>query len=457
MNSLERSLQLGLAVSLLLLTLLFWWAGSLASRLLVENLVLQRLEAGAGDLIDALSADGGNLALPAADDARVHPDYRHAGSGRYFIVREQGGKRLRSASADGQPGQVPTMAPGQQRKRRIVGKGGQPMLMWIGGYARGGRAYTLAIVENVSPIEARLVVFHWYLAGSALVLLVALLAVQRLIVRGSLRRLEGIRQDITRLEHGQTAALSESVPDEIRPLVEEFNRLLVRFDKRLRQSRNALGNLAHTLKGPLNLLLRASEADDADSGPRRREIAQNAERIHQLIESELKRARLAGRSSAGRLFDLDTELPTLSGLLRQVYSDKAVDIRYLIGPNVTLYHDRQDMLELIGNLLDNAVKWASGVVIVQVRMVRGVIIDVEDDGPGCSPEDIERLTDRGVRLDESVAGHGLGLSIVKDIVEIYEGRLLFERSRRLGGLRASVYLPAIESGGRSSVLPRSTG
>jgi signal transduction histidine kinase len=191
----------------------------------------------------------------------------------------------------------------------------------------------------------------------------------------------------------------------------------------------------------LNLLLRSTDYEHigpAEQGV----IAQNATAIRQLIESELKRARLAGRGSVGQRFDVDAELPALIGLLQQVYSDKQVDVRYNIGPGVELVHDRQDMLELIGNLLDNAVKWCRSVVILNLRSAKGILIDVEDDGPGCTPAELGKLTGRGVRIDESVAGHGLGLSIVKDIVETYDGRLDLENSTRLGGLRASVYLPA---------------
>jgi len=131
----------------------------------------------------------------------------------------------------------------------------------------------------------------------------------------------------------------------------------------------------------------------------------------------------------------------LTGLLEQVYSEKQIDVRYQIAPDVELVHDRQDMLELIGNLMDNAVKWADSTVIVTVRRVDGVLLEVDDDGPGVSGEELARLTQRGVRLDESVAGHGLGLSIVRDIVDIYEGKLELGRSNRLGGLCASVTLP----------------
>ncbi|MBX2823328.1 MAG: GHKL domain-containing protein, partial [Gammaproteobacteria bacterium] len=102
---------------------------------------------------------------------------------------------------------------------------------------------------------------------------------------------------------------------------------------------------------------------------------------------------------------------------------------------------RQDMLELIGNLLDNAAKWCRSLVLITIQREGGVSIDVEDDGPGCSPQVLSPLTGRGVRVDESVAGHGLGLSIVKDIVDSYDGQVKLQPSTRLGGLKASIFLP----------------
>jgi len=168
--------------------------------------------------------------------------------------------------------------------------------------------------------------------------------------------------------------------------------------------------------------------------------SQHAEHIAQLIDSELKRARLAGRGSATQRLNLAEELPALCGLLQQVYVDKEVDIRHNVPADMEWSHDRQDMLELIGNLLDNAVKWSAGVVILTVRWVDGIRLEVEDDGPGVSAAQLRHLTERGARLDESVAGHGLGLSIVKDIVETYQGELTFDTSARLGGLRVTVLL-----------------
>lgn len=469
MNSLERSLQIGLVVSLVLLMMVFLWAGSLTSRMLSESFVYRQLEDRADSLLAALDYPPVELGVPRlAAGVRLDRAYDSPLSGRYYVVRFTSGGEIRSRSAWDQTFSVPELVPGQQLKRRDIGSSGEPLLLWLGGFSRNGYAFTVAMVSDIGPIEDRLRIFRWYFAGISLVLLIALLVVQHLIVRRSVKKLDAIRGELERLEHGQADSLSEDVPREIMPLVQEFNRLLRRFDQRTRQSRNAVGNLAHSLKGPMNLLLRAADAaapsdaaattaagdgdavsrtpnrrvtDTSDHDDPRVAIAQNAERIRQLIESELKRARLAGRGGAGQLVDLDAELEALTGLLRQVYADRQIDIRWNITPGVELVHDRQDMLELIGNLLDNAVKWANSVVMLTFRSADGFLVDVEDDGPGCTEEQLVRLTERGVRLDESVAGHGLGLSIVKDIVESYEGKLELGRSARLGGLRASVHLP----------------
>jgi signal transduction histidine kinase len=338
---------------------------------------------------------------------------------------------------------IPELAPGQSLRKRFTGPAGQSLLAWFGGITVNQQSGVFGVLQDISSIDRKLIVFHWFTAILSGAVLLSMLTVQRIIVRRSVAKLDGIRRDMLKLEHGQAVALAEDVPAEVRPLVVEFNQLLRRFEQRLRQSRNAVGNLAHSLKGPLNLLIRYSESDVINE-QQRQDIAHNANHIGRLIESELKRARMAGRGAVGVRFDIDAELPAMIGLLEQVYSDKKVRVQYEVGDDVELVHDRQDMLELIGNLLDNAVKWCDSLVVLKIHSADGVVIDVDDDGPGCSPELLSQLTGRGVRLDESVSGHGLGLSIVKDIVDTYRGSLVLEHSDLLGGLHVSVYLPVTQ-------------
>ncbi len=441
MNSLERSLQIGLVVSLIVLMLIFWWTGALASKLLTHSFVFSRLESEADILVSAIEFPELTIDAPQVGVSRLSPAYDIPSSGKYYVVLFQPNGESVSRSAWDQALQIPVLTPGQKRKVSVDGRAGEPLLVWLGGFSRQGHEFTVAVAEDISPIQQRLNIFQWYFAAISFLLLAALLAVQHFIVRSSVAKLEAIRSDMNRLEHGRAVSLSEDVPSEVLPLVREFNRLLLRFDQRLRQSRNSVGNLAHSLKGPLNILLRNSETQNLTEIERQASVEQNAERIRQLIESELKRARLAGRGTAGQIFDLDAELPLLCGLLEQEYSHKTFDVRWSLAQGVSLAYDRQDMLELIGNLLDNAVKWCSGVVMINVRHADGVLLEVEDDGPGCSPDEYNRLVERGIRLDESVSGHGLGLSIVKDIVDTYNGTLSFGRSSRLDGMRVCVFLP----------------
>ncbi len=421
--------------------LIFWWTASLASQLLANSFVYSRLESEADILAASIDYSEVSIGNPRLNTERLHPAYDKLSSGKYYLVHFRDSDDFVSRSAWEQPLAIPELAPGQKSKLSVEGKAQEPLLVWFGGFSKKGHEFSIAVAEDISPIQERLRIFQWYFAAIALLLLLALLAVQHVILRHSVRKLDAIRNDMNRLEHGQAVSLSEDVPSEVLPLVREFNRLLLRFDQRLRQSRNSVGNLAHSLKGPLNLLLRNTETSELSAEQRQASVEQNAERIRQLIESELKRARLAGRGAAGQIFDLDAELPMLVGLLEQEYSHKTFDVRWTLGAGVSLAYDRQDMLELIGNLVDNAVKWCNSVVLINVRHADGVLFDVEDDGPGCSPDEFSRLIERGVRLDESVSGHGLGLSIVKDIVDTYNGTLTFNQSSRLGGLRVSVFLP----------------
>lgn len=410
---------------------IFWWSVTLTARMLTESQVFAELEHYTQILHrEIVDQDPDEAALQAILDAE--PDRLHIA--------------VHSSQFTG-PATLPAIEPdirqlvaGQSLRVNVDGAAGQPMLGWFGGFADEGELWVLGVMQDVTVARDRLKVFDVFAGVFAVATLLLVLTVQHLILRRSVEKLEGIRRDMLRLEHGHAVALSEDVPLEITPLVSEFNQLLRRFEQRLRQSRNAVGNLAHSLKGPLNLLIRSTEAEVIDAS-QRLVIAQNALHIQRLIDSELKRARLAGRGTVGLRFDVDAELPAMIGLLEQVYSEKAINVRYEVEPTVELLHDRQDMLELIGNLLDNAVKWSRSLVVLTMRSADGVLIDVEDDGPGCSPEMLDQLTGRGVRVDESVAGHGLGLSIVKDIVDSYEGRLVLERSGDLGGLKVSVYLP----------------
>jgi signal transduction histidine kinase len=271
---------------------------------------------------------------------------------------------------------------------------------------------------------------------------------QRMILQRGLRPLDDTRQDILRLAQGEIRQLNTNIPTEIKPLVGEINRLVHVMTQRLQRSRRALGNLAHALKTPLTILLQLAEHpkvkhQDALCG----ELGRQTRRIRLLIDRELKRARIAGAAAPGQRVILENEIRDLVDTLKKIYRDKDLGIQCQIPAGSFFTGDRDDLLELLGNLLDNACQWAAHRIRLTVaNNAEGLNLRVEDDGPGCPPERLDLLTQRGVRIDESYGGHGLGLAIVADILEHYEGCLHLGRSPDLGGFLAQVEIPNLNAG-----------
>ncbi len=439
MNSLERRLQVGLSLSLVLLIGALWAVGNHSIKGLTQDFVVSRLEHDAESLLAALLIESDKTRVRWR---RIDQIYSQPLSGHYYVVRLDNGNTLTSRSLWDQSMVVEQLQTGQSRQLHTEGPSGQHLLVWIKGFQKQGHSVTIAVAEDLSSVQLQRDRFMRYFALLAVGGLILLLAIQRLVVRRSFRRLEPLREEIRQLEQGKTDKLSEDVPTEILPLVQEFNHLLGLLALRLERSRNALGNLAHALKGPLNLLLQyfdnvADQTTTHKHGSARTQV----ERIRQLMERELKRARLAGTGIQSQHFDPLVELPDLIGVLKQVHRDRQLNIEYEIEPDLPAFGDREDMLELLGNLLDNACKWASSRVHCRIENSAAIQISVEDDGQGLSDADLEKLTQRGIRLDESVEGHGLGLAIAKDIVKLYGGNIDFRRSANLGGLELNISLP----------------
>lgn len=319
---------------------------------------------------------------------------------------------------------------------QLPGNPGGVQMLQMQGYVctAGGDAMPVA-----PPVEHRPRRFKWlfpFLAAGGIVLV---LIVQGVVIRRTFSRLDHIRTELQRLETGGITRLNEAVPAEIHPIVAEFNHLLSLMQERLERSRNSLGNLAHALKGPLNLLVQ--HLDQVDDSLNNQQARQQAERIRQLTERELKRARMAGQGNTTQRFDPHEELSVLVDVLARIHHKSQRCITLDIASEITRFGDREDMLELIGNLLDNACKWAMEQVYCQLACQgESVQIVVEDDGRGRTAQELQQMTERGVRLDESVEGHGLGLAICKDIVKLYGGAITFGRSARLGGMKVTVVL-----------------
>jgi signal transduction histidine kinase len=438
MNSIERRLQLALAAALVILFAALWFLGNHAIHALTEDFTLSRLEHDAESILSALTLDQGP---PRVRRNRVSEIYSQPFSGHYYQLQLDGGLEIPSRSLWDQRLQTASLQPGERRRSVVSGPNGQTLLLLEQGFSKQRRSLTLAVAEDLTPMEIHRQRFERYFALFALVSLLGMLAVQGIIVRRMLHRLLPIQQQIKELAEGGRSQLTAEVPQEIQPLVDELNHLALLMGQRLERSRNALGNLAHALKGPLNILARYLDRRDAEDETLRLQACDQAQRIRQLMERELKRARLAGEGVPGQRFAPERELPDLIRVLRQIHRDKPLEFLVEGADGIPPFADREDMLELIGNLLDNACKWAAGLVRCRIDERECIRIRIENDGAGLSDEALARLTRRGVRLDETTEGHGLGLAIVKEIVRLYQGRIGFTTSAQLGGLQVEVSLP----------------
>jgi len=244
--------------------------------------------------------------------------------------------------------------------------------------------------------------------------------------------------------------LNEQVALELHPLVVEINRLQRHTEQQLQRSRHALGDLGHALKTPLAILKNRCTQELAASDPAL--YAMLTEQLGQMeanIRRALGRARVAAGVATRNRFCPAEDIPLLLGTLEQAHQ-RDLDIHLDMAPLPAQPFDRDDMLEVLGNLLDNAFKWANQRVKVIAKSDMGddghrqLILCVEDDGPGIQAERQDQVLQRGLRLDERAAGHGLGLSIVSDTVAAYGGSLVLDDSS-LGGLRACLRLPAPHS------------
>jgi signal transduction histidine kinase len=428
-GSLERSLQWALGLLVVAVILSLTGAGLWVGREGAQRFIASRLAHDAEALIAGLDPQRAELTRP------LPPIYSQPFSGHYFGIRLDEGSVLRSRSLWDHPFEVDALAPGQTALGLDDGPRAQPLLVWRAGYEKQGVTFTVAVAEDLTPLLRVLRRLLWVLIGLSLLGVLTLLSVQRWLLRRDFQRVGAVREDVRRLAAGEIDRLRVDVPAEILPLVQELNGFIDAWGRHLQRSRQSLGNLAHALKTPLNLILLKHPPGAGDT------VSEQAQRMRELIDRELRRARAAGEGGPGRRFDVRTEIADLVHGIRSLYKEKGLEVTSRLDVPDRLPFDQEDMLELIGNLLDNAAKWASHRVRLSLAWKLGLSIQVEDDGPGVEPAVIDELSVRGSRFDELTQGHGLGLAITREIVELYGGRLQFRRSADLGGFSALVELP----------------
>lgn len=294
------------------------------------------------------------------------------------------------------------------------------------------------VAQNRDGLDEQIAVLRRTLVRSFLLLGLGLVVLAALQTFYGLLPLRKLRLEIARMRGGRTNRISGDMPVEVAPLVQELNALVAHNEVQAEEARRHAGNLAHALKTPLTVIMNAAtaRADDlADT------VVREARTMRRQVDHHLARARAVGRrGSAHSRAEVGPSIESVERAVARLYPHVRIDMD---GRRDLVAHiERQDLDEIMGNLVENAAKYGGGSVFVTVGAQGGFVeILVEDDGGGIPEAERGRIFDRGVRLDTGKPGTGLGLAIVRDVAEIYEGTVSLEESEDLGGLLVRLRLP----------------
>lgn len=293
--------------------------------------------------------------------------------------------------------------------------------------------FTVAVAEDGTTLRSQSQRFGntlWIGLGIGVGLLLLVLYT---VLRWGLRPVGQLADELRRIEEGGEGQIHGRYPDELQPLTEALNAALRSERGRQARYRNALDDLAHSLKTPLTVL--AGEVGRQNlTAQQRAALDEQLQRMRRIVDYQLNRAATAGSSGMAAPIELLPAARQLCNAIAKVYADKAPRIDIDIASGLTVRMDPGDLTEILGNLIDNAGKWCKSRLAVSAEMTAGdVLIRIADDGPGF-PDDAGDLLQRGIRADNRIEGQGIGLSIVNDIADSYEGSVELGRSDFGGGL-----------------------
>ena len=299
-------------------------------------------------------------------------------------------------------------------------------------------AWTFMVAQSRNSLDAQIQELRSVLVTSFFLLALGLIILAALQTLYGLWPLRAVRKAIAQMRSGQESRVTDALPDEVMPMVNELNALLDYNEKQAEESRRHAGNLAHALKTPLTVIMNSATAQAPDISET---VIREATTMRRQVDHHLARARAVGRRGHshsravvwGSLEAVERAVGRLYAHVRlDMAGDKAIAARV----------ERQDLDEMLGNLIENAAKYGGGSVFVTVEDAGDFVeMIIEDDGQGIPESERERLFDRGARLDTGKPGTGLGLAIVRDVVEIYGGTVALEKSEDLGGLLVRLRLP----------------
>jgi signal transduction histidine kinase len=311
--------------------------------------------------------------------------------------------------------------------------------------------YLIEVAGDASEIDDEMRSFDRTIGAIFTALAAALLLTTVLQVRFGLAPLKRISESLAAIRSGRAERLAGEFPVEIAPLARETNALIEANREIVERARTHVGNLAHALKTPLSVIVNEAGARAGD--PLAQKVLEQADLMRDQVARQLERARLAARSSVvGTLIDVPPVVTALARTMEKLHRERDIAIAVDVPDHAHFRGEQQDLEEMVGNLVDNACKWAQSRVAIEVvadhpagddekAAKQRLRVIVDDDGPGLSPAEREQVALRGQRLDESKPGSGLGLSIVVELAGLYSGVLTLGTAP-IGGLRAELALPA---------------
>jgi len=390
------------------------------------------------------------------------PRFDMPGSGLYVqVVLPQGVYQSLSAEGPHLPDKALMLAPRQELFEGplpITELDGQPGnvyryglgLIWSGSDQSPAEEfpYTIYVAESTDVLKQQTRVFQgavWFWLG---IIGVILLLLQVLVLEWSLYPLGRVVRELAGVQRGEYSSMSQQHPRELEPLTRSINAFIESERQTLERQRNTLADLAHSLKTPL-AVLRTQLDSGADSDSLREELNVQLQRMNDLVSYQLARAAVSGPKLFSAPVPVERNAEEIVIGLEKVYANKGILCEFDLEPSIYFYGEAGDLQELLGNLLENAFKWAKHRVLLTAHPIltaqpgcrAGLELIVDDDGPGIAPGQIAMVLQRGVRGDERVHGHGIGLSIVQDLVKDYQGEMEVGHSEELGGARFVLRLP----------------
>ncbi len=450
--TLTRRLLLSLLAALIVFFGLTILLLDIVFRDLSERSLRELLDAQMIALIAAAEPEDAGTVRPTATlESRLETP----GSGLYAEIRDAAGESIwRSASLVGTGVTMGGLATPGERRFELRRKGAGPRvaiatrgITWeaVDGEAR---RFTFSVASDLASYDAQLRRFRQQLIGWFVGLAVLLLATLAVLMRWVLRPVRELEHEIKQVEAGTREELGSEWPRELVAVTSNFNTLLRGERMRIQRYRDTLGNLAHSLKTPLAVMRSTlDKGRGSASVPEASALDREIDKMTAIIEHQMQRAAASGGQLLGQQpVDVTEVVTELRLALLKVYAHKDLSIELRIEPTARFLGDRADLVETVGNLLDNACKWCRSRVRVTARIVtdsaahQALELTVDDDGQGIAAAARERVLTRGGRADESVPGHGLGLAMVRDTARLYGGELIIDGSE-WGGARLLLRLP----------------